>query len=170
MARPATVRSVCAGDAPQHGVCGVFNTGGGLVEFSRSRRQHPAKHVAVGQPMLRCKNHFRSHWICSPSPGKCAECRSPRPEFRVRCRAARRPDLRIRPLWGRDGGQRVEGRGLVQDASRVHTLFLLARVSPDLAGSKCRAINQSAGRKFWQQTKFMTGFEQETAFGHERSV
>jgi hypothetical protein len=67
-------------------------------------------------------------------------------------------------------GWRAEGRRLVQDASRVHTLFLLARVSPDLTGSKCRAINQSAGRKFWQQTKFMTGFEQETAFGHERSV
>jgi len=30
---------------------------------------------------------------------------------------------------------------------------------------------QSISRaEFWQQTKFMTGFEQETAFGHERSV
>src|SRR5664280_1103409 len=45
-------------------------------------------------------------------------------------------------------GWRAEGRRLVQDASRVHTLFLLARVSPDLTGSKCRAINQSAGRNF----------------------
>ena len=56
--------SVCVGDAPQHGVCSVFNTGGGLVDLSRSLRQHPTKHIAVGQPIFRRKTI--SDLICSP--------------------------------------------------------------------------------------------------------
>ena len=91
--------SVCVGDAPQHRVCSVFNTRRGLVEFSRSRRQHPTKHVAIRQPMLRRKNHS-DHIGFALLHLESALNVVHAAQSSVHGAAARRPDPWIRPLRG----------------------------------------------------------------------